>query len=319
MCYTCAMSAFPSILLVLLAASGLALCNAPPGIGPYATAVEIPISIRNELDVVLENGRDYLESQQGTDGLWDIGGAERSSLPAFAFLEPPGLGMEPSAALRKGVAAALDRLAGSAPFVQPPDMLRAMAEDALVVAAAQSVFPPESVLPDDADVSVLRAVRTRLATADWATESWTTAWLYRTVLDLMPGTDRAGEGKSRGLGGNAEAPAIRDVALSGLEQLRRGPQGAAAVRAHLRWLAGHETLFPKGTTASVPEDLYYLSAFLDSVPPAQIAEAGIPASWRTMVAQHLIATARSAEAGMRWEGGNDVRQTLFAVATLVMW
>lgn len=316
MCYTAAMSAIPATLF-LSALAFAALGDASPGIGPYATAVEIPISIRNELDVVLESGREYLGSRQGEDGLWDIGAAERSSLPAFAFLEPPQFGIEPTAALRKAVSSAMGRLARSAPFVQPREMLLAMAEDALVVAASLSVFPSASVLPADADVAVLHAVRTRLAAVDWGTESWTAAWLYRTVLDLVPGPGGAGETKAWRQGAADGVPAVRDVALSGLEQLRRGPQGEPAVRAHLRWIGVHTDLFREGAPASTPEDLYYLSAFLDSASPAQAAEAGIPASWRTMVAQRLIATARSAGTGVRWEGGNDVRQTLFAVATLV--
>ena len=312
------MSEYLPMLLLPLVASGVVLAEPQPGIGPFSTAVSIPISIRNEMDFALEGGRAYLESAQGADGLWDAGAAERSSLPAFAFLEPPQAGLEPSEALRKGVAAALSRLTQRTPFVQSGDALRTMAEDALVVAASLSVFEADAVLPEGADPAVLRAARTRLAAAVPPTEARTAAWLRRTVLALLPGRDGAGEMELRERSDGGQEPSVRDVALAGLEQTGRGGAGEAAVQAHLRWVRKHEPLFRGGGEASMPEDLYYLCAFLDSVSPAELAKAEIPATWRTMMAQRLVASARSAGEGLRWgSAGDEVRQTLFAVATLV--
>ena len=69
-----------------------------------------------------------------------------------------------------------------------------------------------------------------------------------------------------------------------------------------------------------PEDLYFAAVFLDAAPPALVATAGIPSTWRSRIAQRLVATARSdGRSGSAWADSGDVpslRQTLYAVATL---
>ncbi len=104
--------------------------------------------------------------------------------------------------------------------------------------------------------------------------------------------------------------------------MRRGApdDSTDALLAHLRWLRSHTDLFSDAPPATSPEDLYFLSAFLDALPPALPSRAGIPAEWRTRTAQRLIATARSSDGAACWPADTDadtLRQTLFAVATLV--
>ena len=312
---------FPCPLLLAVVCATLARCETPMASGLLSMESAIPLSIRNEVDVAIENGRVYLEGRQGPDGFWALAeGAERSSLPAFAFLEPPVFGMEPSEPLRKALSGALKRLSERAPYVQSREALRAMAEDALVVAAALSVFG-EQVLPEGTDPAVLASVRTRLAGIDLRGEAPATAWLCRTVLDLLPGQSddpSVWESLYRNIAVQGN-PAVRDVAIAGYARLRRdhGADGPPALRAHLRWLRTHADVFTGASGNQTPEDLYYLAAFLNATPPVLALESGIPADWRTDIAQDLIASAKAKDGGSRWTDTDPIRQTLFAVATLI--
>lgn len=314
----------------LLCAMALPTLAAPPSdSGPYAAAIALPISIQNEVDVAIENGRAYLAAHQSDDGLWGTGQTDASSLPAFAFLEPPCPGAVPAEPLRRAAQAAFLRLSATSPFVQHPDANQTMAEDALVVAAALSVFDASALLPDNilanAETSpLLPVVRRRLAAISPDSQPPATVWLCRTSLDLLggsPSDSTLWAPLYTGLAHTA-SPRPRDVALAGYARIRhgQGSDSANALLAYLRWLRVHTDIFSDAASSSTPEDLYFLTAFLDALPPALPARAGIPANWRTRAAQHLIATARSSDGTTHWPADTEpdiLRQTLFAVATLV--
>ena len=288
-------------------------------------ASSLPVSILNELDVVIENGRNHLANAQLPSGLWSLGETE-STLPAFAFLGTADDSGAPPRVLRAAVEAAFRRLTATAFFATHSTDSSVLAEDALVVAAALSVHGTEA-FPSiaSADEGVLRAVRTRLLHADSARQASSTAWLGRCALELLPGRAESSADWAPLFRRTMESPAglsSRDVAIAGYARLRHGTgaDSSGAVLAHLRWLRLHEPLLsddsqPSGAT---PEDLYYLALFLDNAPPALVASAGITPRWRVRLAQHLIATARSdGHSGAFWRGDADaLRPSLYAVATL---
>ena len=344
----------------------------------------LPISIRNEADVAVENGRRHLEAAQREDGFWTMDG-RTTVLPAFAFL---GAGDEsPPAPLAAAARAALARLARykppsvrgdaavSSPFPPPsvrgdvaerfpkgtppsvrgdvaerfpkgtPPSLRgdaaerqggvSLAEDALILAATLSLHGPDAIGSGSSPRGLLTSARTRLLRLDPAAQTPSSAWLARCALDLIPGrheqpadwaplfSRRHCADSSATFPTCAAAPlggsAIRDCAIAGYARIRHGAgaDSPAAILAHLRWLHAHAGDLLGDAT---PEDLYFASVFLDAAPPALVTTAGIPADWRSRIAQRLIATARSdGHAGSVWSDPNaspSLRQTLYAVATL---
>ena len=311
--------------------------------GPSRTAAEasailapsssLPISIRNEVDVAVENGRLHLEAAQLPSGLWPLGDSA-TSLPAFAFLGSAGDATgSPPRVLRLAVEAAFARLAATAPFAASPTSTTTLAEDALVASAAVTLYGAES-FPAIASAGdgTLRAVRDRLLRADAARQTSATAWLGRCALELLPGRAESPADWAplfRKTAGSAAEPTLRDAAIAGYARLRHGT-GAdtpAAILAHLRWLRAHEPLLAAGDAPAPshafgdpsPEDLYYLALFLDSAPPALVSAAGIIPRWRARLAQRLIAAARSdGHSGAFWQdaSGDTLRPTLYAVAAL---
>ena len=291
--------------------------------GTMAVASDISLSIRNEMDVAMAGGRDYLASRQGDDGLWDDGDG-RTSLPAFAFLDAPEWGAEPTDAERRALAAALARLAAWVPHVQDGENRRRMAEDALVVAASCAMYGEKTALPLGTDSAILAAVRTRLTMGTPAKANGmvrgsaaslpsVTAWLGREAAMLLPGPELPPSPMQvDGI------ESIRDAAIAAMAILEKENASApetARIAATLRWMRAHTAVLggPDAIRTST-EDLFFLSAFLSATSQAAAAEAGIPADWRTRIAQRLIATAKPVPNGLRWDGDN--RQTLFAVAAL---
>ena len=368
----------------------------------FATSASatLPISIRNEADVAVENGRRHLEAAQREDGFWTMD--DRATvLPAFAFLGAGG--DEPPAPLAAAARAALARLAEA--MRQPPPSVRGdaadatshtppsvrgdapegqggvfLAEDALILAATLSLHGPDALGAGPSPQGLLAAARTRLLRLDPATQPPASAWLARCALDLIPGRPEQPAdwaplfSSKRGARPPAAPPAcaaapFRGCAIAGYARIRHGvgADTPAAILAHLRWLRAHagdllgdETPpapsghppqgggqrkeeappsvrgdaadAPSHTPPSVrgeaaerqggvsPEDLYFAAVFLDAAPPALVATAGIPSSWRSRIAQRLVATARSdGRSGSVWTDSGaapSLRQTLYAVATL---
>lgn len=282
--------------------------------GYLSLSSSIPISIRNEVDVAVENGRQYLEAQQGEDGLWELDG-RRSSLPAFAFLEGALLGEEPFEPLQKAFQTAFKRLASRLSYVQKAETLAQMAEDSLIVSAALAVHGEKMVIPKGVDSSVLLGIQTRMRMISTEMDSPTTAWLARMALDLLPGKEespRDWERLYRGLAQQAE-PTPKEVAIAGYARVRRGlgADSESALCALIRWL--------KKNPSIDPEALYLQSIFLDSLSDGLVQQAGMPLSWRSEMAQRLVSSARSAPVGSCWGDPNDLRATVFAIATLVLF
>ena len=178
----------------------------------------LPISIRNEADVAVENGRRHLEMAQRPDGFWTMDGRD-TVLPAFAFLgissreAPAPLSSAARAALsrlaaaqpRKGAAAQVGSSAEGASPYMPPSLRGdapegqggvSLAEDALIVAATLSLYGPDSLAPPSCAAGsvsgasaqgLLSAARIRLLRLDSGTTAPATAWLAHCALDLIPG------------------------------------------------------------------------------------------------------------------------------------
>ena len=346
-----------------LANSVFALACALTAAALRPAAAALPISIRNEADVAVENGRRHLEEAQRPDGFWTMDGRV-SVLPAFAFLgipsdeAPAPFAAASRAALRRLAEHARPREGTSAQMVSAASL----GEDALVAGAALSFYGP-GVFGDAAGagappIAALSAARMRLLRLDAAAVSPASAWLCRCALDVLPGRTeqpedwaplfcpaQGREGPAAQVGASPGAPsrspaalptcvaaplrgcAIRGCAIAGYARLRHGvgADSPAAILAHLRWLRVHSgDLLSDASSADTaeasPEDLYYAAVFLDAAPPALVATAGIPAAWRTRIAQRLIATSRSdGQSGAVWPAsgdGDELRQTLYAVATL---
>ena len=326
-----ALAAFASL-------SPIPLCTAD-ATATIAPSSLLPISIRNELDVAVENGRLHLESAQLPSGLWPLGDAT-SSLPAFAFLGAAGdAAGSPPRVLRLAAEAAFARLAATAPFAASSANPSALAEDALVVSAALTLYGADAFPAiAAAGEGTLRAARDRLLRTDAARQPSATAWLGRSALELLPGrAERPADWAPlfRNAAHASAEPSLRDAAVAGYARLRHGADAdaPAAILAHLRWLRAREPLLtdanstgPSSTAiatglpvTSSPEDLYYLALFLDNTPPALVAEAGITPRWRVRLAQRLIASARSdGHSGAFWQdaSGDTLRPSLYAVATL---
>ena len=140
-----------------------------------------------------------------------------------------------------------------------------------------------------------------------------TAWLGREAAMLLPGPELPPSPMQvDGI------ESIRDAAIAAMAILEKENASApetARIAATLRWMRAHTAVLggPDAIRTST-EDLFFLSAFLSATSQAAAAEAGIPADWRTRIAQRLIATAKPVPNGLRWDGDN--RQTLFAVAAL---
>ena len=332
-------------------------------LSPPAFAV-LPISIRNEADVAVENGRRHLEAVQQEDGFWTMDG-RTTVLPAFAFLGTDG--ETPPAPLAAAARAAIARLARYKPpstsgdvafslspkpssasrdvapllFDTPPSVRGdvaerqggvSLAEDTLILAATLSLYNPDALGASPSPRGLLAAARTRLLRLDSATQPPSSAWLARCALDLIPG--RPEQPADWAPLFSRRLSAIKDCAIAGYARIRHGVGAAppAAILAHLRWLRAHSgdllSNLPPSARGDVaeqqgtvyPEDLYFSAVFLDASPPALVATAGIPADWRSRIAQRLVATARSdGRSGSVWTDSNNapsLRQTLYAVATL---
>ena len=323
----------------MLAAALAALASLSP-VPPGASAADasvalapsssLPISIRNEVDVAVENGRLHLEAAQLPSGLWSCGDSA-TSLPAFAFLGAAGdAAGSPPRVLRLAAEAAFARLAAIAPFATSPADPSALAEDALVASAALTLYGPESFPAiASAGEGTLRAVRDRLLRADAARQTSAIAWLGRCALELLPGRAESPADWAplfRKTADPAAEPTLRDAAIAGYARLRHGTgaDSPAAILAHLRWLRAREPLLadgdaPDASGAPSPEDLYYLALFLDGAPPALVADAAITPRWRARLTQRLIASARSdGRSGAFWQdsSGDTLRPSLYAVAAL---
>lgn len=275
----------------------------------------LPISVQNEVDFAIENGRAFLRSLQSENGFWTFPQEAQSSLPAFAFLDPAVPSAHPEATLQRACHAALSRLLERAPFPQSKDALRSMAEDALVVMAAYSLYGDRLWDSLSVDFYALQALQTHLHPARRIHAPASTGWLCQSVLDLLPGkpADPVDWEPLFLPLRDRESPTVREVAIAGYARIRRGngADSPAAIRAYLRWL--------RAQSSFSAEDAYYLCAFLNAAPDSLLLETGFSASWRTELAQRLIASAKVANSGCMWGTSEDhLFQTLFAVATLAI-
>ncbi len=273
-----------------------------------AAAADIGVSIRNEVDAALEKSWEFLAAEQDADGLW-----QGSSLPAVAFLDPEVLAYDIPDEFMKAATGALDRLEKGLPYGWKGDAFARAVEDTVVATLGAGLTPGASSPRTD---RVLRAAERRLTLRPEAVPP------LRDALCLTYWTGWAGD-----RGESIWASHVKDgaagtalgVATAGYARLRygRGTDSAPALRAHLRWLRDHA--FGDGQS---PEALYMLAAFLDNVPPALLVEESVPADWRTVLVQSLIASQRAAPDGDGWAwrdeaGAPSVRQTAFAAAALI--
>ncbi len=321
----------PACSRILPSALALVLGAALPLFGGPALipAASLPVSIRNEADVAMENGRQFLETRQDSSGLWTLDDGRRTSLPAFAFLSASGIHAIPSPPLLAAARAALVRLSG-APFPDSPESGDTLREDALVVAATIALFGEEWIPPDaPAWLGTLSAARMRLfhlrrpESLDGSDAP--SDWLALCAMELLPGPPDAVPDWAPLFRRIAHVafPRVRDVAIAGQARLRHGA-GAdkpPAILAHLRWLVAHDPLLGEDFGATVsPEDLYFEALFFDAAPPALLETAGIPANWRVRFAQRLVSTARAmGSAGAAWPGATDeetLLRTVYAVSLL---